>query len=98
MEMTDKLRQLKLDRAVGVEPTPPPKSPPMRNSTPVPRHRKLATGAVLVGVALVQSFGWHDSARADDPKADDPSVTAVLALLMRHGALTSIHTPRSRSQ
>ena len=33
----------------------------------------LAGGAVclLIGVALVQPFGWHDSARADDPKADE---------------------------
>ena len=33
----------------------------------------LAGGAVclLIGVALVRPFGWHDSARADDPKAED---------------------------
>ena len=33
----------------------------------------LAGGAacLLIGVALVQPFGWHGSARADDPKADE---------------------------
>jgi hypothetical protein len=34
----------------------------------------LAAGAIvlLIGVALVQPFGWHDSARADDHKAEEP--------------------------
>jgi len=39
----------------------------------------LAGGAVclLIGVALVQPFGWHDSARADDPKADDAKLAPL---------------------
>lgn len=70
MEMTDKLRQLKLDRAVGVEPTLPPTRAPMRHSASAPRYRKLATGAVLVGVAVAAfSFGQYSGTAGSGERA-----------------------------
>lgn len=31
----------------------------------------VATGCLLIGAAVVQTFNWHDSARADEQKAED---------------------------